>query len=313
MARVLVTGVSGQIGSYVAELLLADRHDVLGLGGPGGRPLPSGVRQAKGSLEDAPQLLSSNAPLDAVIHLAAQSSVLASWRDPMATFDLNARCASALAFAAVRHEGLRIVHASSAEIFGDAEEPVQSEETRIAPRSPYGVAKASAHLAVKLARETMGVPAHNLVFYLGESPRRAQDFVFRKITRTVSEIACGRAKELVLGSTSVMRDFGHAKDLARAAEMAALDLPPGDYVCATGEGHTVLEVATLACRLAGVDPKVIRSDASLLRPNEPRSLVGDSARVRALGWRPEVGFEALVEEVLGHDLAAARARARATA
>jgi GDPmannose 4,6-dehydratase len=306
MARVLVTGVTGQIGSYLAELLLAERHDVLGIGGPDGKPLPPGVRAAEGSLEDVERLLGSNGPLDAVLHLAARSSVAASWQDPMATFDANARLAAALVFAVAKHKGLRFVHASSAEIFGNAPAPVQTEDTPLAPVSPYAVAKASAHLAVKVAREGLGVPAHNLIFYLGESPRRAPHFVFRKITRTVAAIACGDAKELVLGTTSVIRDFGHARDLANAVRMAALGAPPGDYVCATGEGHSIMDVAVLACTLAGVDPKVIRSDPALVRANDVQSLVGDSTRLRALGWRPQVSFEALVREVLQHDLAAHR-------
>jgi GDPmannose 4,6-dehydratase len=306
MARVLVTGVTGQIGSYLAELLLADGHVVLGLEGPDNKPLPAHVVAAHGSLEDADGLLARNGPLDAVLHLAARSSVAASWQDPMGTFDTNARIAAALVFAARKFDGLRFVHASSAEIFGNAPKPIQNEDTPIAPVSPYAVAKASAHLAVKVAREGLGVPATNLVFYLGESPRRAPHFVFRKITRTVAAIACGDARELVLGTTSVIRDFCHAKDLAAAVRMAAIGAPPGDYVCATGEGHSILDVATLACELAGVDPKVIRSDASLVRANDVQSLVGDSARLRALGWRAEISFEALVREVLQHDLAAHR-------
>jgi GDPmannose 4,6-dehydratase len=312
MARVLVTGVTGQIGSYLAEMLVDDRHEVLGLEGPDGKRLPAGVHAATGSLEDPEALLASNGALDAVLHLAARSSVAESWKDPMGTFDTNARVAAGLVFAARKNDGLRFVHASSAEIFGNAPEPVQNEDTPIAPVSPYAVAKASAHLAVKVAREGLGVRATNLVFYLGESPRRAPHFVFRKITRTVAAIACGDARELVLGTTSVIRDFCHARDLANAVRMAALAVPPGDYVCATGEGHSILDVAALACKLGGVDPKVIRSDPALVRANDVRSLVGDSTRLRALGWRPEVGFEALVREVLEHDLAAHRRAAQGT-
>jgi GDPmannose 4,6-dehydratase len=222
----------------------------------------------------------------------------------METFDANARIAAGLVFAMESHKAVRFVHASSAEIFGNAPSPVQNEGTPIAPVSPYAVAKAAAHLAVKVAREGLGVMATNVVFYLGESPRRAPHFVFRKITRTVAAIACGDAKELVLGTTSVIRDFCHARDLAKAVRLAALGAPPGDYICATGVGHSILDVARLACELAGVDPKVIRSDPSLVRANDVQSLVGDSTRLRALRWRPEVSFEALVREVLEHDLAA---------
>ncbi len=303
MARVLVTGVTGQIGSYLAEALLARGHEVVGIGGPDDLTLPPGVRPAAGGLGDVDALLDGNGALDAVVNLAGRSSVAASWQDPMAAFDANARLAATLVFAAGRRK-LRFVQASSGEIFGNAPTPVQNEETPIAPISPYAVAKAAAHLAVRVARDGFGAPASNLVFYLGESPRRPPAFVFRKITRTVAEIAAGDAAELVLGSTSVVRDFSHARDLAAAAALLALGgAPSGDYVCASGEGHTVLEVALAACAAAGVDPKVVRSDPALLRPNEIHSLVGDSARLRSLGWRPTLGFQDLVREVFEYDRA----------
>jgi GDPmannose 4,6-dehydratase len=307
MARLLVTGVTGQIGSYLAEALLEAGHEVYGVGGPHEAPLPEGVRPARGTLDRADGLLDDNGPLDAVVHLGGQSSVPVSWQDPMGTFDSNARLSAALAFAAARRK-LRLVQASSAEIFGNAEAPIQDENTPIAPISPYAVAKAAAYFATRLAREGFGAPASNLIFYLGESPRRAPTFVFHKITRTVAAIALGQAQELVLGNTSVVRDFSHARDLAAAAMLLALGATPGDYVCASGEGHSVLDVATTACAIAGVDAGVVRTDPSLLRPNEVRSLVGDSRRLRSLGWRPSVGFEPLVREILEYDLAALRSK-----
>jgi GDPmannose 4,6-dehydratase len=305
MARLLVTGVTGQIGSYLAEALLESGHEVCGVGGPHEARLAAGVRPARGTLDRAEALLDDNGPIDAVVHLGGQSSVSVSWQDPMGTFDSNARLSAALAFAAARR-GLRFVQASSAEIFGNAEAPVQDESTPIAPVSPYAVAKAAAHLATRLAREGFGAPASNLIFYPGESPRRRPTFIFRKITRTVAAISMGEAQELVLGDTSVVRDFSHARDLAAAAMLLALGATPGDYVCASGEGHSVLDVATAACAIAGVDVRVIRTDPSLLRRNEVRSLVGDSRRLRALGWRPTVGFDALVREILEYDLTSLR-------
>jgi GDPmannose 4,6-dehydratase len=307
MARLLVTGVTGQIGSYLAEASLAAGHDVRGVGGPDEARLPEGVRPAQGSLDRIDALLDENGALDAVVHLGGQSSVSVSWQDPLATFDANARLSAALAFGTARRK-LRFVQASSAEIFGNAATPVQDETTPIAPLSPYAVAKASAHFTARLAREGFGAPASNLVFYLGESPRRAPTFVFRKITRTVAAIVLGEANELVLGNTSVVRDFSHARDLAAAAMLLALGAPAGDYVCASGEGHSVLDLATTACAIAGVDPRVVRTDPSLLRPNEVQSLVGDSRRLRSLGWRPTVGFEALVREILEYDLAFLRSK-----
>jgi GDPmannose 4,6-dehydratase len=307
MPRLLVTGVTGQIGSYLAEALLSAGHQVCGIGGPDDARLPEGVQPVRGSLDRVEALLDENGALDSVVHLGGQSSVSVSWQDPMVTFDVNARLSAALVFAAARRK-LRFVQASSAEIFGNAAGPIQDETTPIAPLSPYAVAKASAHLTTRLAREGFGIPASNLIFYLGESPRRPPTFVFRKITRTVAAIVAGQANELVLGNTAVVRDFSHARDLAAAAMRLALGAPPGDYVCASGEGHSVLDVATTACAIAGVDPRIIRTDPSLLRPNEVQSLVGDSGRLRSLGWRPTVGFEALVREILEYDLASLRSK-----
>ncbi len=304
MARVLVTGVTGQIGSYLVEILLGGGHEVFGIGGPDGRPLPSGVKGAKGSLDEPASLVEDNGALDALVHLASRSSVAESWKEPLAAFDANGRLAASLVYATARTKTVRFVHASSAEIFGNAATPTQDESTPIRPISPYAVAKAAAHLSVCVARDGLGAPATNLVFYIGESPRRAPHFVFRKITRTVAAIAAGDADHLALGATDVVRDFTHARDLARACSMAALGLEPGDYVCATGVGHTVLDVARTACRLAGIDAeRVLRTDPTLLRPNDIRSLIGDSRKIRAKGWAPSASFEALVEEVLVHDMA----------
>jgi GDPmannose 4,6-dehydratase len=318
VARVLVTGVSGQIGSYVADLLLEGGHDVVGAPGPDGLALPDGVRACKSPLtsEGALDVLEEAGRVDAVIHLAGQSSVAASWRDPMGTFNANAKLAAGLLFAVAKRQGVRFIHASSAEIFGNAPTPVQNEATPFAPISPYAVAKASAHMAVQVARSGMGIPATNLIFYLGESPRRAPRFVFRKITMTLAAMAhakqnagatakppSGVPRHLELGNTAVIRDFCHAKDLARAAVMLSLGGEPGDYICASGDGHSILDVACVACDLAGLDPDVtIRSDPALIRPNDIASLVGDASKLRALGWAPTVGFRELVTEIYEYDV-----------
>jgi GDPmannose 4,6-dehydratase len=311
MARILITGVTGQIGSYAAESLLAEGHVVLGVMGPDRAPLPPHVVECSPPLtpDRAPALLEEAGPLDAVIHLAARSSVAASWDDPIATFDANGRLTATLAFLLARRPEVRFVHASSAEIFGDARDVIQDESTAIAPISPYAVAKAAGHMAVQVARRGMNARASNLIFYLGESPRRAPTFVFRKITRTIAAIACGDAETLTLGNTQVVRDFCHARDLARAATMLALGHEPDDYVCASGKGHSILDVAHVACALAGLDPeKTLRFDPELVRANDIRSLVGNATKLRALGWRPSASFDQLVEEVFMHDLAAHKAK-----
>jgi GDPmannose 4,6-dehydratase len=317
MARILVTGITGQIGSYVADELLQGGHTVLATAGPGGIRAPAGVVLCKTPLaaDSGPALLDEAGNVDAVIHLAGQSSVARSWDDPMRTFDANARLTTGLVFAVAKRTGVRFVHASSAEIFGNAPTPVQSETTPIAPISPYAVAKAAAHMAVQVVRRGLGVPASNLIFYLGESPRRSPSFVFRKITRTLAGIARQRsrgatvalsttdAQHLVLGNTGVVRDFCHARDLARASVMLALGGEADDFVCASGQGHTILEVARVACELAGVDPtSTIRVDPALFRPNDIVSLVGDASKLKARGWVPTVGLRELVKEVYEHDL-----------
>jgi GDPmannose 4,6-dehydratase len=224
----------------------------------------------------------------------------------MATFDANARTTAALAYAACAR-GIAFVNASSAEIFGCAKQPVQDESTPIAPVSPYGAAKAAAHTVVRLTREEMGASATNLVFFLGESARRAEQFVFRKITRGLARVKLGRAEYLTLGNTAAVRDFCHAGDFARAAEMFALGAPPGDYVCASGEAHSIAEIASTCCELFELDAsKVLRTDPSLFRRADVPRLVGDASRLRALGWAPTLSFQALVRTIAEHDLVEAR-------
>lgn len=313
MARILITGVTGQIGSYAAELLVAEGHDVLGVAGPDDLPLPPHVTACTPPLtpERAGVVLEEAGRIDAVIHLAARSSVAASWSDPIATFDANGRLTATLVFLLARRPEIRFVHASSAEIFGDAPSPIQDESTPIAPISPYAVAKAAGHMAVQVARRGMGARASNLIFYLGESPRRAPSFVVRKITRTLAAIVHGDAEYLVLGNTHVIRDFCHARDLAHAAIMLALGHDADDYICASGEGHSILDAAKVACTLARLDPaKTLRVEPGLARPNDIRSLIGNATKLRSLGWRPTVDFTALIDEVLKYDIATYRPKGR---
>jgi GDPmannose 4,6-dehydratase len=311
MDRVLITGVRGQIASFLAEQLLAEGHEVVGLTRSPDDALPDGIERARGSLEPGAgieALVRENGALTAIVHLASLTSMARSWQEPMLTFDLNARAAVALVFAA-RDARVRIVHASSAEIFGRAATPIQDEQTPLDPVSPYGIAKAAAHLAIRFGRREYKAPMSNLIFYLGESLRRGPDFVMRKITRGVAAIAAGREKHIALGNTSAVRDFCHAKDLAAAAKLLALGAKPGDYVCASGEGHAIKDIVDTACRLAHLDPAdCVRTDPSLFRPNDIPSLVGNGSALRALGWAPTVSFEALVGELLDHEMREAKAR-----
>lgn len=308
MARVLVTGIAGQIGSFLAERLVAGGHAVVGVEGARDVAPGPGVEIVSGPLDadTVERVLDASGELDAIVHLAGKTSVGESWGAPMTTFDANARTSAALAFAAhVRN--LTLVNASSAEIFGNATTPTQNESTPIAPVSPYGVAKAAAHAVVKLTRDEMGARATNLVFNLGESSRRAPQFVVRKITRTLSRVKLGMADNLALGNTAAIRDFCYADDFARAAEMFALGAAPGDYVVGSGEGHTVAEVATTCCELLDLDPaSVLRSDPALFRRADIASLVGDATKLRSLGWSPSLSFRELMRTIIEHDLAEAR-------
>jgi GDPmannose 4,6-dehydratase len=304
MARVLITGVGGQVGSYLAEALVAEGHAVVGLASSPERPIPEGVARANGSLEPGgiDALLDDNGALTAVVHMASLTSMVASWEVPLRTFDVNGRAGVALAYGIARRTGVRYVHASSAEIFGRAANAVQDEATPIAPVSPYGIAKAAAHMAVRFARETMGAPESNLILYLAESPRRRETFVVRKVARTVAAIARGEVDHIALGNVDAIRDFSHARDVADAAKVLALGATPGDYVCASGVGRSIRDVVDTACRLAGIDATGrVRIDPAFFRPNDIPSLVGDPRALRSLGWRPKTTFDALMTELFEHD------------
>jgi GDPmannose 4,6-dehydratase len=309
MARILVTGVTGQVGSYVAEQLIASGHEVLGVAWPVDSTMTEGVTRCPSALtpETSVRVIDECGRLDAVVHLAGVSSVAESWRDPLGAFDSNARLTVALVQAVAARKTVRFVHASTAEIFGAAGEPVQTELTPLRPVTPYGVSKAAAHMFVQLGREALRAPMTNLILYLAESERRAPHFVFRKITRGLAAVSLGKAKTLGLGDTSVVRDFSHASDIAAAIVQVALGDMCGDYICASGEAHSIRDVATTACDILGLDPaRVLSTDPAFLRPADIPSLVGDSSRLRALGWAPKIGFKKLVERVLEHDIAQLR-------
>jgi len=314
MERILITGIGGQVGSYLAELLSADGHEVVGLTSSPKRLLPMGVERARGSLEPEgiQELVRGNGALTAIVHLASVTAMTQSWEEPVRTFDVNGRAGVALAFAAAETPRLRLVHASSAEIFGRARTPTQNESTPVDPVSPYGVAKAAAHFAVRFVRQTFGAAASNLILYMTESPRRRPNFVLRKITRSVAAMLCGDADHIILGNTQAVRDFSHARDVASAARLLALGANAGDYVCASGQGRTIQAVAETACRIAGLDPTGrVRTDPTLLRTNDIPSLVGDSRSLRALGWEPRTTFDELLRELFDYDLSEYRAQRRA--
>lgn len=314
MARAFITGVSGQDGGYLAERLLAEDVEVHALASPH-EPTPAveGVELHVGDLGDVRrmrELLLAIAP-DEVYNLAALSSVARSWEQPDLTAQLNGAAAVALMESAwqLQERGgraVRFVQASSAEIFGEPDRAPQSETTPVRPLNPYGAAKAFAHLSAHVYRQR-DLHAASVILYNHESPRRPRQFVTRKITSTVAEIALGRAETLTLGNLDARRDWGWAPDYVDAMVRAARADRAADFVVATGVSHSVRDFAAAAFARAGVTDWEgrLNVDESLVRPADATELVGDSSKAReVLGWTPTVTFDELVGRMVDADLAA---------
>jgi GDPmannose 4,6-dehydratase len=314
--RSLITGVTGQDGWYLSEILQANGHQVFGLVSSGdAQELPPGVQAVPGDLRDTASIRAAvdlSRP-DHVYNLAALSSVAESWADPVLVADVNGtgvlRLLQALRDRTNAEGGpVAFVQAGSAEIFGDAPAP-QDESTPVAPASPYGAAKAFAHQSVRIFRGA-GVAASNAVLFNHESPRRPEHFVTRKITATVARIAHGSPDKLVLGDLGARRDWGHARDYMDALTLIAQRPVADDYVLATGESHSVAEFVALAFAHAGIEDWAahVISDAEFTRAPEQHERRGDAARARdLLGWRPATTFADLVAEMVDADLALHRA------
>lgn len=320
MRRALITGITGQDGSYLAEHLLSLGYQVHGTI----RTTTSDVAVSRiGHLlagDDAQvalhvtdltdsgslvRLLHGIEP-DEVYNLAAQSHVRASFDQPVHTGDVTGLGAVRL-LEAIRHvdPGIRFYQASSSEMFGSAPPP-QNEDTPFHPRSPYAVAKVYGYWATVNYREAYGIHAGNGVLFNHESPRRGREFVTRKITDGVARIRSGRLRKLKLGNLDARRDWGHARDFVRAMHrMLQLD-EPVDLVVGSGESHSVREFLDLAFGYADLDWREhVEIDPVLYRPAEVHHLESDPTRARRLlGWEPEVSFKDLVEEMVGADLQA---------
>jgi GDPmannose 4,6-dehydratase len=316
--RALITGVDGQDGSYLAELLLERGYEVAGTvrGEPDReRPNLAGVRDR---IELVPADLLDPASLRAALeavrphelyHLAAPTFVPASWEDPASTIAAIAGGTGVLlAAAAARGDGARVFVASSSEVFGDAGESPQHEGSPMRPRSPYGVAKLAAHRLVAVYR-ARGLFACSGITFNHESVRRPERFLPRKVTRGVAAIRLGLQDELALGSLDAVRDWSAATDVVRGAWLALQHDEPGDYVLASGEGRTVRSLVETAFAHAGLEADAhVRIDPAFVRPPEATPPVGDPSRARAvLGWEPETTFEQLVGAMVDADLAELRA------
>ena len=314
MTRSLITGVTGQDGSYLAELLASTGREVVGMARDPSRPAPNlagvDVALVAGDLRDPDGLrrvLADVAP-DELFHLAAPTFVPASWEDPVGTLaEIGGATATLLAAAA--GTGMRVFVATSSEVFGDAGESPQHEESPMRPWSPYGVAKLAAHRLVGAYRRG-GLHASSGITFNHESPRRPERFLPRKVTRAAAAIALGLQQELALGSLDAVRDWSAAQDVVRGALLAVEHDEPGDYVFASGVGRTVRELVDVAFAHVGLDPADhVRVDPAFVRPPEATPPVGDPSRAReVLGWRPEISFEEMIGAMVDADLEALRAR-----
>ena len=325
MSRAVITGIGGQDGSYLAELLLERGTEVVGVIRPG-----SGPYDNLGSAGDRIELVEANVldqeSLESVLraarpaevyNLAAPSFVPASWDRPVETAEFAAVGATAL-LETIRavDASIRFYQASSSEIFGDPGESPQTEQTPLAPVTPYGVAKAYAHFIVGSYRRRYGLFACSGILYNHESPRRPLEYVPRKIANGAAAISLGLQDELVLGDLDARRDWGYAGDYVRAMWLMLQQDNPDDYVVSSGESHSVRELVQLAFAHVGLDwQDHLRVDPALQRGTaELHHLVGDASKARArLGWAPEVGFTELVQLLVDADRARLQATAAATA
>ena len=340
----LISGITGQDGAYLAELLLAKGYRVHGIKRRSSLlntdridhlyqdPHESDVRLTLhyGDLTDATNLIRiiQQVKPDEIYNLAAQSHVAVSFETPEYTANADA-IGTLRMLEAIRILGLerrtRFYQASTSEMFGKVQEVPQRESTPFYPRSPYGVAKLYAHWICVNYREAYGLYACNGILFNHESPLRGETFVSRKITRALTRIRAGLQSTLHLGNLDARRDWGHARDYVRAQWLMLQQEVPTDYVVATGEQHAVRDFVVLAGRCLGMDIEwrgqgaaetgvdrnsgetIVRIDPRYLRPAEVESLLGDASRIRdELGWRPEVNFEALVKEMVEADMVLAQ-------
>ena len=313
--RALITGITGQDGSYLAELLLGKGYEVFGMTRRASTEnveriahLADRVTLLQGDLLDAPSL--DAALLEArpheVYNLAAQSFVPTSWNQPVLTAEFTAVGVTRVleAIRSVDPE-IRFYQASSSEMFGSVREVPQTELTPFHPRSPYGVAKVYGHYITVNYRESYGLFAVSGIFFNHESPRRGLEFVTRKISDGAARIKLGLTENLTLGNLEAQRDWGFAGDYVEAMWLMLQQDDPGDYVVATGEPHSVREFAQLAFERVGLDwERHVVADPKLLRPAEVDHLVGDASKARReLGWEPKTSFRELVELMVDADLA----------
>src|SRR6476646_1483160 len=304
--RALITGISGQDGSYLAELLLEKGYEVTGLVRRSSAPnlwriehLLDRIELRPGDLLDQLSLVKALAEVKPheFYDLAAMSFVPASWDQPLLTGEFNSQAVTRV-LEAVRQvdPSIRLYQASSSEMYGKVREVPQTELTPFYPRSPYGVSKVFAHYITVNYRESYNLFAVSGILFNHESPRRGTEFVTRKVTDGVARIKLGMADSLSLGNLSACRDWGFAGDYVRAMWLMLQQPEPDDYVIATGIAHSVQDLVEVAFGRVGLDwKKYVKMDPALIRPAEVDHLIGDSSKARqVLGWNPAVDFKRLV-------------------
>jgi len=310
----LLTGITGQDGSYLAEFLLGKGMRVVGMTRRSSTSsnerishLGDRVELVQGDLLDQASLVSAlqTAQPDEVYNLAAQSFVPTSWNQPVLTGEFTALGVTRL-LEAIRqvNPSIRLYQASSSEMFGNVLEVPQTERTPFYPRSPYGVAKAYAHFLTVNYRESYGLFAVSGILFNHESPRRGLEFVTRKVTDGAARIALGLASQLPMGNLDAERDWGFAGDYVRAMWLMLQRDEPQDFVIASGVAHSVRDLCRLAFARVGLDYEAyVVTDPSLYRPAEVAHLRGDASKARELlGWQPEVDFESLVAMMVDADV-----------
>jgi GDPmannose 4,6-dehydratase len=316
--RALITGITGQDGAYLSQFLLAKGYEVFGLV----RRSSTGdvndvrlrwlgilkhVRFIDGDITDVSSLMRAvrESRPDEIYNLAAQSFVKSSWQQPLLTGTVTALgAANMLEVLRLERPEARFYQASSSEMFGLIQEPIQSETTPFYPRSPYAAAKLYAHWMTVNYRESFGLHASSGILFNHESPLRGIEFVTRKITDGVARIKLGLANELELGNLDAKRDWGHARDYVQAMYLMLQEKVPDDYVIATGQTASVRDFCRLAFGYVGLDyEEYVRINPAFLRPAEVNVLLGDATKAKQkLSWRATIGLEELAIEMVESDL-----------
>jgi GDPmannose 4,6-dehydratase len=311
--KALITGITGQDGSYLAVLLLEKGYEVYGMVRRSSvekldriEHIRDRIKFVQADLLDQLSIISAvrQADPDEVYNLAAMSFVPTSWNQPVLTGEFTAIGVTRM-LEAIRlvNKNIKFYQASSSEMFGKVSEVPQNENTPFHPRSPYGVAKVYGHFITVNYRESYGIFTASGILFNHESPRRGLEFVTKKVTNAVAKIKLGFAESLYLGNLDAKRDWGYAKDYVEAMWLMLQQGSPDDFVISTGESHSVKEWVEASFSCLELDwEKYVKMDEKLLRPAEVDILIGDSTKARdKLGWKPQVNFEGLVKLMVEHD------------